>query len=64
MCESQRSAGTAASLVVDLVGGIQHVQEVLRVAEALVGWGGSAPACSVVSKRSNGRNLACSRSTG
>lgn len=52
----------ASLLVVDLVGGIKHVQEVLRVAQALVGWGCIAPACPVVSESSNGGNLACSHS--
>ncbi len=47
------------SLVVDLVGGIQHVQEILRVAETLVGRGCIAPTGSVVSQCSNGGNLAC-----
>lgn len=62
MCAKLIIAVRAASLVVDLVGGIKHVQEVLRVAQALVGWGCIAPACPVVSKGSNGRNLACSHS--
>ena len=47
------------SLVVDLVGGIQHVQEVLRVAETLVGGCCITPAGSVIGQRSNGGNLAC-----
>lgn len=47
------------SLVVDLVRGIQHVQEVLRIAEALIGRCCIAPTGSVVSQCSNSGNLAC-----
>lgn len=45
--------------IVGLVGSIQHVQEVLTVAQALVGWGSIAPTCSVVCQSCNGRDLAC-----
>jgi hypothetical protein len=47
------------SLVVELVGGIQHVQEVLRVAETLVGRCCITPTGSVIGQCSNGGNLAC-----
>ena len=47
--------------IVGLVGSIQHVEEVLAVAEALIGRGGVAAAGPVVGQGRNGRNLACAQ---
>ena len=61
MCAAQDSQEKkAALLVVDLVGTIKHVQEVFRVAEALIRRGCGATTGSVICQSSNGWDLACS----